>query len=158
MTQPTPQLHLTPDKVICSLHGAMFKPQWPLGYPVFVMQALEGLKQCAVLDTIDGDAESIDTLLAARPLCCRLRDEDPELLLLIFNTVNELVSTHDPAAELWVRRKCGRCNRMGEGCKFELVPPYSPHGRGRRIQRFGHLCLRCAATGGVTRGGPAFPK
>lgn len=144
--EPRPQLHLTPERVICGVHGPIFKPQWPKGYPQFVTMCLTALTHCDVLTTIDGDAASIEKLLDDGPMCCRLADQDPDFLLATFKQLDITIQRHT-GEPLWRRAKCNRCRKYGAGCMY-ATHLHKGKRNGVPVQ-YDHLCLKCVTRLGV---------
>lgn len=141
-----PQIQLPPQRCMCGIHGAAFRPKWPMGYPVYVTKAMARLNECVeFLKGLDGTVQSVQDQLDVKPLCCVLADQDPDLLAHVFREVHELTKT-DPQRHLFEQGKCVRCKRT-DLCVFsyEIHKPYSPHGGTRLVAKHKRICVRCIA-------------
>jgi hypothetical protein len=130
-----PPIDLSPARVMCGQHGALFRHRWPMGYAAFVLYQFEAL----VADTkftalTGGDQLKIGPLLSQVPSCCRLRGER---LYAIYQRIQA-------EQRVWILgrcRHCGRRNVWGGPVKSKGLT----HGSTRTVA---HLCLRCVAFSG----------
>lgn len=108
---------------MCRLHGVVFKPKWPEGFPTFTIKAWERVMRqegfAAQARAGEDAIATIEGLLDKKPLCCRLSQEDLREVL-----------TENPIA---VDDICTVCGKMGMGAKVPLS--------GDRV--IPHVCFAC---------------
>lgn len=86
-------LEMPHQRVMCLRHALPFQPRWPLGYPVFTVQALQAvvqmpafLEDCRRLGGLGADelvdVRLIEAALDAKPACCRVQ---PAVLVRLYH-------------------------------------------------------------------------
>lgn len=130
MSEPgaKPSLEITPERVICSLHGEPFREQWPKGYSEMVVAAIDHVLDS---DGFRGDAKNLcaegvekpgvremTAALDLLPVCCRL-------------TSDQLLKAYK-AAKIGRTKRCKLCGKKREGTHFRTT-----------TVEFRHVCFIC---------------
>lgn len=122
------QIDLHPEKAICLLHGAVFRPKWPAGYAVWSYLGLKRLLDCQdFADSLDGDLSRVPASLVHKPLCCQLAER--QMLLPTWRAANQ-------DAEFLVVARCDLCQQQSTGTSFAFEDAAGRH-------ELTHACLRC---------------
>lgn len=114
--------------VVCSLHGEMFRKDWPRGYAVFSALAIDVIfKHTKFLEACRGDVTNAQKLLNQIPICCRLPKDQ---LLRLY----EVVSTE---LDMWRPGICDICHDVARGGQMMR------HVGAMQSDTIPHVCLRC---------------
>jgi hypothetical protein len=125
--QNKPTVMLLPKRVMCGKHGEPFRAKWPDGYASFVIEGIQALMAWGPFaEVAGGDVNTVNRLLDACPMCCRLpRDK----LFALYLKANEF-------QQYLVTARCDGCGVVGPGTPYR-------HKDCQKMKEFGHLCLDC---------------
>lgn len=129
-----PQLECEHFHVICALHGAPFRSNWPSGYPTYALLAMrKGLELPEIQEGSGRDATKVMALLKLKPVCCRLGHER---LRALYQEVQDL-------SQPWKVDLCVKCHHTGLGSPVKML---MMEGYKSRDRDFRHLCFVCLTT------------
>jgi len=125
------------ERILCPRHGEPFRAEWPRGYPLFAVKAIQrALEDPALQTRVNAPdrtqspensaifSRNVEAALDEKPACCRMKLE--QLLELYRET------------GLGVVAECSICGEPGEGTRYQAAILSEEN----RIDEW-HACFRC---------------